>query len=210
MSARFDEVLELCASDAIVFVDMPVVLDAKAYWRSCDLWLRRRLGGRAASRVFAPPLRGSLSCDRYEEFRDYHRACTGKGASVQTWNLLPKIREVQRWVQSAKQPAVLESHPELHFCEALGQAAASKHRAEGIAQREAIIEAWGLSALYAEILAETRRKDVKRDDALDAIALAHEAERACNWGVELLGASSSPFFDVAAAGYACAREKHSF
>lgn len=210
MSARFDEVLEPCASDAIVFVDMPVVLDPNAYWRDCDIWLRRRLGGRAASRVFAPPLRGSLSCDHYEEFRNYHRACTGKGASVQTWNLLPKIREIQSWSQSATQPAVLESHPELHFFEALGQAAASKHRAEGIAQREAIIEAWGLSALYAEILAETRRKDVKRDDALDAIALAREAERASRWGVELLGASSSPICDVAAAGYACAREKHSF
>lgn len=205
VSARLDELLELCAPDAVVFIDMPVVLDPQAYWRSCDLWLRRTLGGRASSRVFAAPLRGSLTCESYECFRDYHRDRTGKGASVQTWNLLPKVREVQRWVQSAKQPAPFESHPELHFCEALGQAAASKHTAAGIAQREAIVETRGLGTRYAEMLASTRRRDVKRDDLLDALILAIEAEEARKVGVELLGWPVSETSDQVDAGYARAR-----
>lgn len=85
--------------------------------------------------------------------------------SLQSFHLLPKIRELDAWISPALQARVFEAHPELIFTRLAGRPLElSKKTAEGRAQRFALLghprpkESW-----------PTRW--VQSDDILDALAL---------------------------------------
>ena len=68
-----------------------------------------------------------------------------------------------------------ESHPELVFARLNGgkPVAASKKDADGQVERLKLLDTAlpGSGELYAELIRSTLRRDVARDDALDALAL---------------------------------------
>ena len=119
----FAELMEWCWRDALVTVDMPIGLKSAGsgsdFRRRCDMEARRKLGAKAAS-VFFAPLRELLD---QTSFPDHPAACawsrssTGKGLSLQSYHLLPKIREVDHWLQAhpASWDRVMEVHPEVAF-----------------------------------------------------------------------------------------------
>src|SRR5215470_12049119 len=107
--ARFDDVLCLEPAPAVIAVDMPIGLLAAPQpgGRDCDR-LARRLLGRRASSVFTPPPRPLLEATHYEQVR-------GHGLSIQAFNIMAKMREVDRVMTAALQQRVYEAHPELAF-----------------------------------------------------------------------------------------------
>lgn len=160
--ATFAEALAVPA--ASIGVDMPVGLPPTGR-RGCDLAAKSLLG-RAHPRVFLAPPRGVLAAATYAEAGRLHRELTGGlGLSLQTWHLVPKIREVDA---VADDPRLVEVHPELSLA-ALGGSGPlpSKKTAAGRAARVALLTGWlgELGDLPAG------------DDGLDALAVAWSAHR---------------------------------
>lgn len=158
----FADVLAL--GEGVVAVDMPVGLHDGSGSRACDTEARRVLGPRRSS-VFPAPSRAHLAATRFGEVG---------GISIQAWNLVPKLREVD----DAWEPRVHEVGPEVSFTIMTGAPMEHpKRSAEGRAER--------LSALGLEGVPTAR--GAKPDDVLDALACRWSAERiaagtAVSWG----------------------------
>src|SRR4030095_4859244 len=129
--ARFDEVLALLPPSTVSAVDIPIGLLAEQQpgGRDCDRRARRLLGRRASS-VFTPPTRPRLDATHDTQVR-------GHGLSIQAFNILPKIREVDRVMTPGLQQRVYEAHPELAFQSLAGHPL--QDRKKTVAGREATI-----------------------------------------------------------------------
>ena len=159
----------LASDAAAVGVDMPIGLPDTGR-RECDL-LAKALLGRAHPRVFLTPPRAVLDAVDYAEAGRAHRELVeGRGLSVQTWHLVPRIREVDA---VAGDPRVVEVHPELSFAALGGRVLASKHTVAGRTQRLAVLRAW-VPGLGGTIPLPAGRVVI---DALDALAAAWSAAR---------------------------------
>lgn len=178
LSPTIRDVLDVSPRPRIIAVDMPIgLLDRRQRGgRSCDQAARRILG-RRASCVFTPPSRRILSATAYEPARR-------EGLSRQAFNIMPKIREVDRVVTRRMQSRVFEAHPELAFARLAGRPMRfNKKTAEGQRERlRAITKALpSLSARSARLLdgitTTLPRRVVSHDDLLDALVLALTAMR---------------------------------
>ena len=155
---HFQEVLEVTRGCPRVAVDMPIGLNESGQIRQCDRLVRQRLGVRRAS-LFPAPARSSLQCTDYDQVR-------GTGMSLQTFYLLPKIRQLDEALCVADQQRVVECHPELLWTRRSGQPLAlAKKSADGLELRRRPLPA---------PLPEVRwpRKLVQPDDVVDALGLA--------------------------------------
>jgi predicted RNase H-like nuclease len=144
-------------------IDMPIGLPRQGR-RACDLAAKRVLG-RAHSRVFLAPPRAVLAATSYRDAAVLHRAhADGHGLSVQTWNIVARIVEVDAVAHDAR---LVEVHPELSFARLAGEVLVPKRSAEGRAARlTALRSVWpGLG------------EPPRGDDALDALAAAWSAAR---------------------------------
>jgi predicted RNase H-like nuclease len=117
------EIAELRAgSGAPVAIDIPIGLLDSVDFRPCDVAARRLLG-RRASTVFAPPARYMLAAaGDYGAIRalvaDERRwNPAAKGLSAQSAGIAPKVREVDDWVRAHPDSErwLYECHPELSF-----------------------------------------------------------------------------------------------
>lgn len=171
-----------------ILVDIPIGLRSGGPEpRRCDVEARRLLGHPRASSVFPAPCRPVLGAPGYAEANAMSRALTGKGLSRQAWGIVPKIREVDDLLRSEprQRNTVREVHPELLF-PALGAGAGgwgpptvhSKRSEAGYRERLEILATHlpDAEALAREALGRYRRKDVARDDVLDALAAAITAD----------------------------------
>ena len=119
----FTDVLALV--DGVIAVDMPIGLPASGR-RACDAAARAALGPRRSS-VFPVPVRSALVAATFADVT---------GLSIQGWNLVPKIREVD----ACWEPRVVECSPELSFAVAAGGPMQhNKRTTEGRAERLAVL-----------------------------------------------------------------------
>ncbi|MGH8894689.1 MAG: DUF429 domain-containing protein, partial [Actinomycetes bacterium] len=161
---RLPDVTAVLAVDAsAIGIDMPVGLPPRGR-RQCDLAAKRLLG-RAHPRVFLTPPRGVLTAGSYVEAGALHRALAdGKGMSVQTWQLVAKVREVDA---RADDPRLVEVHPELSFALLAGRVLSPKRTRAGREERLDALRPW------LPDLADVP----PGDDAPDALAAAWSALR---------------------------------
>ncbi len=110
--SSFAEVLEAARRVAVLAVDIPIgLLDVPhPGGRGCDRLARAQLRGRRGS-VFTPPVRAALGARSHREAQRRN----GTGLSRQSFNILPRIREVDRLLTPRLQQRVFEAHPELAF-----------------------------------------------------------------------------------------------
>lgn len=161
-------------------IDMPIGLSDDCR-RECDVLARKRLGGRASTLFFAPP-RLVLGAETYAEACQGAEASTGKRLSKQTWNLVPKIREVRRALldRPSDRKRAFESHPELCFAQMNGGvpiAEPKKSDRGEAARRKLIAGEIGAEAVDRLIAEASAMSSVGRDDALDALACWTAARR---------------------------------
>lgn len=175
----FAEVIALTADAQCVAVDMPIgLLDSpRAGGRDCDRAARALLG-RQGSSVFSPPARPALAAREYREAQRLQ----GAGLSIQTWNIVPRIRDVDGSMTPSLQGRVFEAHPELAFRTLAGRDAvmAGKSSADGFAQRVALL-ADAIGPAMPDLPSERSRIGTKTcalDDLADALVLADVARRA--------------------------------
>ncbi len=180
--ARYDDIETLWAahSDAErVLIDIPIGLPETGR-RACDEAAKELLGNRSSC-VFYTPARAVLDADDYADANERNREQTGHGLSKQTYNILPAIKAVRDFLGSheAARQRVVECHPELCFAAFAGGTPVpdSKHTDAGLATRRELLgnELEDADAAYQAALDEYYRKDVGRDDVLDALALTAAA-----------------------------------
>ena len=170
----------------LVAVDIPIGLP-KAGPRACDVAARRVLRERRSS-VFPAPCRAAL-----KGWQDYQRACdlneraSGKRLSKQVFNILSKIREVDRMMTIDLQDRIHEVHPELSFATLAGYPLCHrKVTPEGKAERLALLSAQGLSFDPAWERRWLGRSKVAEDDLIDAAVCLVTARRIVQGDAQVL------------------------
>ncbi len=120
-----------------------------------------------------------LGARTYDEACDLSRRAGGRGVSKQLFNIVPKVREVDRMQSPWLQARLFEMHPELSFTVLAGAPMRSNKRtAEGRAQRvSALRTAFGEVDLLVSLLDGPPPAGAKRDDVLDAMVGAWTARR---------------------------------
>ncbi len=175
--STFEDVLALTRSCDVVGVDIPIGLPevVERGGRTCDRMARERLGKRSST-VFSPPPRSVLNIEDYQEALAVCReeSPDGLGISIQAFNILPRIREVDDSMSVTTQSRVVEIHPELAFSVLNREPILiSKHELEGKIRRRVLLERF-----YGVDLPETPAGiKASEDDLLDACAVAASATR---------------------------------
>lgn len=169
---RFAEILRMAERPYRVAVDIPIgLLDVPVPGgRECDRLARGLLQARRAS-VFTPPTCRALAARSYREAQ--RRNATG--LSRQAFNILPRIREMDRFMTPARQRRAYEAHPELAFMRLAGRPMRhNKKTPAGRAERmRALSYYYGLTDKALRVLAARfPRAQAAPDDVLDALALA--------------------------------------
>ena len=192
----FAQLLDNYSNADLILIDIPIGLPNDRPGRKVDGVAKSKLGTLAAS-VFDAPVRrivekvgpwpqGCVGATHLEyRFEQFKLAGCG-GISIQNYAIIPKIAEVdavlRRRTADAK-PAVREVHPEICFW-ALNHQKPLTHRKKsrgevGLDYRLAILESPDVApkarAIYEEACAKFPRKDVAKDDILDAMAAAATA-----------------------------------
>ncbi len=166
-----------------VGIDMPIGL-ADGGTRTADAAARQMLGPRRSS-LFATPPRDVLDATDYADALARCRAASGKGLSVQAYNLLAKMRELAGAMDATLQPTISEVHPETSFAVLSGAPCVfSKRTAEGRAER---IDALRGAFPQIDALAAATPRGARPDDVLDALAAAWTARRMARGTALVLG-----------------------
>jgi len=137
--------------------------------------LRKELKGRGST-VFNAPSRAAVYEVDDQKARILNQKIEGKSLSIQSLNIRDKIRQVDICLAQKKQSIlILESHPEFCF-KNLNQGRvlqSKKSNADGIQERLNVLLSYdsNILPLYNRIRTETKRKDLKKDDIVDAICL---------------------------------------
>ncbi len=177
-----DAVSSVVATATAAFIDIPIGLpDNGVEERLCDREARRKLGRGRASSVFPVPARECLRARDFAEALEINQRATGRGISKQSWLITPKITAIDDLLQSdGRLRGVLrESHPEVCFW-ALNGAKAMRHNKktpDGQTERMALLREFfpPADAVFDEAVKRYRRKEVTRDDIVDALVLAVSA-----------------------------------
>ena len=158
------------ADAARICVDMPIGLVDRGA-RPCDRAARALLPRARKSSVFAPPRRYMLGLT-YHAVRAAAQARGDAGLSIQAYNIMPKIAELDAALRPTDQNRVLETHPELAFYR-LNAGAALPRKADPAGQtaRRDLVTAAGLADID-RLLAAHPRAQAKADDVLDAAVCA--------------------------------------
>lgn len=170
----------------LALLDMPIgLLDTGPDGRACDRLARRMLSPHRHSSIFTPPCRTALYASAEAASRINYQY-TGKKLSRQTINIMPKMREIDTWLQSlptTERQRIQESHPEIIFC-ALNEdqpLVYNKKKVNGREQRLALLSKWlpPVSTIVHTVRQNIPAKDAAWDDLIDALALALAAQLAC-------------------------------
>ena len=172
-----DELVRNTREPALVLVDIPIGLPDGPGGRECDREARRVLGPRRSS-VFSAPARAVLDAIDYEDAKRRSRTAAGVGLSKQAFAIVPKCREVNELLRADARARriVRETHPEVCFWALAGRKPMKhgKKTEEGWKERIAVLNRLR-PASGQEIegmLGRFRRREVARDDAVDALAAA--------------------------------------
>lgn len=198
-AGAFAEVLALAEAPAVVAVDMPIGLPERIEGpgRAAEQAVRPLLGPRQSSVFSIASRRAVEGCGA-----DFRLACAlaretstpPKAASIQSFGLYPKIREIDRLLLAdpALAARVFEVHPEVGFWRLNGarpMALPKKVRGQpnpaGLDERIALLARHGVPPALFEA---PRPPGVGRDDAVDAAVSAVIARR-------ILAGAARPFPD---------------
>ena len=91
-----------------VLIDIPIgLLDAGTVERQCDKQGRKLLRPKRASSVFPAPARQTLQAGSFQEAQLINRRVNGRGLSQQSWNIVPKIRQIDDLLHLTQHSRVL-------------------------------------------------------------------------------------------------------
>lgn len=191
--STFSELVEYYKGAKLILVDIPIGLpECNEGPRRCDIEARAKLTGGLKSSVFPAPTRKTVhiaweSPKDHGKANDAEKECAGKGLSIQAFSIAPKIADVDMLMVSRggnENSQIREIHPEICFW-AFNDQKSMEFGKKGKQKEKAIEER--LTALmkvepdaqkiYEDACSKFYKKDVARDDVLDALAAAVTARR---------------------------------
>jgi predicted RNase H-like nuclease len=190
--------LDNCSNASVILLDVPIGLREGGSQRRCDIESRKLLGPKRGSSVFPAPCRPAV-CQglSYKEASNVNEQRTGKRLPCQTWNIIPKIREVDILLSEyeSARSRVREIHPEICFWALAGRPMEhSKKTRDGFSERKQVLQSVypHTDDVINYAVSTYKRKEVARDDILDALSAAVTA----TVGVEgLVSIPETPQFD---------------
>ena len=167
-----------------ILIDIPIGLPSiGTKVRPCDKAARQVLSPKRHHSIFSPPCREALAADNFPAACKINRGICDRKISIQAWHISRKIKEVDE-LMSTHQVArdkLRETHPEVCFWALAGKQPMThyKKRPEGEAERFAVLKNYlgQSSAVFQTALDRYRRKQLARDDILDALVNAVTAAR---------------------------------
>lgn len=168
-------------NSTLIFVDIPIGLGDIKVKRTIDIELRKLLSKSRKSSVFTPPIMEVLDVENYKIGNEISKKISGKGISIQSWNISKKIKEVNDFKLSkeSSEMNLFESHPELCF-KSLNKNPLmhSKKTHEGVLERLAIINKYILLSpnKVDDFYRKFKSNMLKKDDIVDAAVLALSAK----------------------------------
>lgn len=165
----------------VILVDIPIGLPGGGIkTRMADGLARKMLGSRHSS-IFTPGARDILNCSNYSTASEKNRQLTGKKISMQYWGIAGKVKEVDSFLRSEPDAigVIRESHPELCFSVFSSNSVSyGKKTTQGIEERLDILEDYypDSKKVFNKVIQTYQRKDVARDDVVDAMILAVTAK----------------------------------
>lgn len=174
-----EEIVQLTGPDSRILIDMPIgFVDEGPDGRTCDRLARRMLSPKRHSSIFNPPCRAALyqDLDNASAINYQH---TGKKLSRQSINIIPKIRELDAFLQQldpAQRDHWYEAHPEVVFAALNGGQVISESKKTTLGQKQRLkllssflpaIKIW-----YPTVAHQYPRKLILPDDIIDALGLA--------------------------------------
>jgi predicted RNase H-like nuclease len=186
---QFAQLWEKYASAFLILVDIPIGLrqgssrtgSFEREERRCDKEARQLLGKRRSS-VFRVPCRPAVHAASYDEAIAKNEKLTGTRIFKATWNIVGKIREVDEFLTTNREARkiVREIHPELCFwslngCRPLQY---SKTKENGHLERLKLLQSIypQSETILNQTLSNYLRKEVRKDDILDALGAAITAK----------------------------------
>jgi predicted RNase H-like nuclease len=178
----FNQLMQKVETNSRILVDIPIGLLSRENVltgvRPCDSAARKMLGKKHSS-IFNPPCFEALYEKTYHDASRVNYEILGKKLSIQSWNIVPKIQDVNSFLQLNPQwrDKVFESHPELSF-QFLNNnfpLQYSKKTKEGIIERIAILEKyWPFAATVFKKMENDQalRGKALKDDMVDALCLS--------------------------------------
>jgi predicted RNase H-like nuclease len=174
-------------AEPLILIDIPIGLKTGGSGeRLSDTGARGILKVRKSS-IFPVPCREAVYAETYEKASEINEKLTGKRISKQAWNIVPKIRDVDSFLikNESYREKVREVGPEICFQAFAGfPMKHSKKKVAGFLERK---EALGKVCTFVDELIECalskyRRKDLAKDDILDALAAALTAKLGSEYG----------------------------
>jgi predicted RNase H-like nuclease len=173
------DLLNACQRNALILIDIPIGLPDNGK-RKCDVEARKILKKRAAS-VFPVPCRQAIHADTYKKACRINQKILGVKLSMQTWNISEKIREVDDLLCSNDKArrSMRESHPEICLWALADQRPMTHYKKSnrGFAERRKLLKRINPATekIVNSAMQRFLRKDLARDDILDAIVLGISA-----------------------------------
>ena len=191
----FQELLDSVPHAELVLIDIPIGLPEGPGGRECDFAARALIDQANRKRsVFPTPTRQTVKqvkmCPKnFGAAAALARQSSGKGLTRQAFAITPKIAEVDEALRDPRRspkPCVREVHPELCFW-AFNCKKAMKHRkstSEGQEERLEVLRSIGVvdakaDEIYKQVCSYFFRRQVARDDILDALVAAVTARLVC-------------------------------
>jgi predicted RNase H-like nuclease len=163
---------------SVILIDIPIgIKEEGGLERRCDKEARRIVRPPRASSVFRVPCRKAVYAATYYEANEINERRTGTRISPMTWGIIPKIREMDKFIERNRSAlsCVKEIHPELCFWAFAGNPMQhNKKHAEGFKERFQVLKSChpDTAAIVSYALSNYRRRDVAKDDILDALVAA--------------------------------------
>ena len=167
-----------------ILIDIPIGLPwAGNEARNCDMEARKALSPKRQRSIFSPSCREALSANSFLKASQINRKVLGKGISKQTYHISKKIQEVDDLLSLLPDAGktIRETHPEICFWALAGfkPMAHYKKTPKGLEERLDLLKQYypRSSSIYKAALDRYLRKEVGRDDILDALAVAVTASK---------------------------------
>jgi 8-oxo-dGTP diphosphatase len=171
-------------------IDMIIGLQGNGTDVRPDPEARREMKGRAST-IFPAPCRAAVYGVTKAERLDANVKVLGKKFTSQTDAIIPKIREVDEFLQthSTYKNEIMESHPEVCFARLNGEVLmTSKHTNEGIRDRSKVLSKYLTEVTYEDIKEMASSMKCNMDDITDSICLAIVSNLYCQGKTETIPA----------------------
>jgi 8-oxo-dGTP diphosphatase len=172
--STISDIMNTYSDTQYVLIDMPVGLQSNSEHIRPDTYARKIISERAST-IFPAPCRQAIYAETVSKAYEENERVLGKKFTPLTVGIIPKIREVDTFLQSNQhfKNRLLESHPEVCFAILHGRTIFSKkNEFDGINERISVLQKFLPSLNISEIADASKRYKCMMDDVIDAICLA--------------------------------------